>query len=135
MDHKPETMNTSDMFKVFQDNGTKCRLESPISPSNEESIINQCEYLKRLVFGLSFYEKQRNKTSKHSLILFMNEIYPINQFIDDIKHYKVEHGNDNHLLLQLQQELISNTFPKLSSPSIIDSNKPRFKRCPIFILK
>ena len=122
MDHKQETNNTSNMFAIFQDNGTKCTLKSAISPSNEESMINQCECLKRLVFGLSFYEKQRNKTSKHSLISFMNEIYPINQFIDDIKHYKVEHGNDNHLLSQLQQELISNTDLKFDKCTLEKCN-------------
>jgi len=95
------------IMSAFIENRTNCKLKSPISPSNQSLIIDQCDYLRRLVFALHFYQENRDKTSKHSLSSFMTDTYPITRFIDDIKHYKTQHANDNQLLHQLQQQLSS----------------------------
>ena len=77
-------------------------------PSSSD-IINQCQYLQRLIFGLIMYENLRNKTSKHSLSLFLNETYKIEVFLNDIKHYIMKHGNNTKQVEQIRNEMISSS--------------------------
>ena len=90
-----------------------CDLQTGKKRDNKTPIIEQCPYLKRLVYASYFYEGNRNNASLSS---FLNEVYPIIRFIDDIKHYKFFHCNDNELLAALQNQLL-------------ESKEFRFTRC------
>ena len=87
------------------------------SSSSDIDLITNCDSLKRLTLGLNIYQLLRNDTkSKPSLSLFLNETYKINQFIDDIKHFKVEHATHNKQLYQIKKEILS-------------SKQLKFKKC------
>ena len=77
-------LDIDEMLQIFEGNYTNCDIKSSTS-----SLINNCDYIHRLILSLKFYQTSINKNSKHSLNLFLSEIYPAHSFIDDIKHYKI----------------------------------------------
>ena len=91
------------MFKIFKENGINCNGKS----SSSSSIVNKCDYVHRLILSLKFYQTSMKQNSKPSLKLFLSETYPAHLFIDDIKHYKKYHCNDNEDILIIKNELIN----------------------------
>ena len=89
------------MIQIFKKNGTNCNGKS------SSSIINKCDYVQRLILSLKFYQISINKHSKHSLNLFLSEIYGAHSFIDDMKHYKQCHCNDNEEILKIKNAMIN----------------------------
>ena len=74
---------------------------------------NGCQFLKRLIVGLSIYQKYRKNKNENLLSLFLNKTYKINTFIDDIKHFKINHCQNNQHLQRIRNEIMSSSYFEL----------------------
>lgn len=99
----------ADRFKIFNQSETNCNLKS--STIHQIPIITQCPYLERLTSALHYYQQNRSNLDNDDnlLSIFMIKIYPMTHFINDMKHYKTKHANDDNLLHQLQNQLLSSS--------------------------
>ena len=105
--HNENKVNSDDLsefidsFKQLQ-NSMLCK-----SSNSSSEIIPNCDSLKRLTLALSIYQIVRNRNDEEEINSFANNVYPISQFTDDIKHFQCLHANDNQPLHQIKCTLLS----------------------------